>query len=94
MAEECVHERLLGQSRGRWWAWSVLVVAIPALASPFLFVPFSLEVPRSVLGTVFLVCLYPRLWASLATVLAVLGAKRWAESWWQLAGVSCILILA
>ena len=81
-------------ARGHGWAWGVTVVALPALVSPLLFVPIPCTLPRDILGTVAAVAMYPRAFAGLATCLAILGAKRWAESWLQLAWVTCVVILA
>jgi hypothetical protein len=81
-------------TRARAWAWGVTVVALPALVSPLLFVPIPYALPRDVLGAIAAIAMYPRLFAGLATCLAILGAKRWADSWLQLVWVTCIVILA
>ncbi len=79
---------------GRVWVWAVFGLALPALASPVLFVPLDLQMSRQAIDLLVLTICYPRCWASAATLLAVFGARRWGDSRLQLLCVACIVVLA
>jgi hypothetical protein len=80
--------------RGRAWVWAVFGLALPALLSPLLFWPPLPNLPKGLCGSFVAVASHPRSWAAGATLLGVLGAKRWAESSLQLVCVACIVTLA
>jgi len=81
-------------SRGRRWAVSVVAIALPAIASPLLFVPINSPLPRSLLLASELLLGHPRWWATVATLLAVFGARQFAASRFQEGAVAVAVILA
>lgn len=90
---------LLGYVKaGPGWIWciAVFIVALPALASPFILVPIpeGLHLPIGIIRAFVAVSGIPRFWAALATLLGVLGSKRYSSSWSQNVLVCVVLILA
>jgi hypothetical protein len=87
----------ISDAAGGWlWCLVVFLVAVPALASPVLVTPMpeGAHLSRPVLTLLVAVLGIPREWAGVATVVAVLGARRYASWWGQEMIVSSILICA
>jgi hypothetical protein len=72
-----------GPSPGWLWCVAVFIVALPALASPLILVPIpeSVHVPAGSVRAFVAVSGSPRLWAAMATLLGLLGSKRYSSSW-------------
>ncbi len=88
--------RLRLPSRGRAWCLLVFALACPALASPLLYAPLPCGQPAPVwfVGVVVPTLSSPRLWASAATLVAILGARRLAEAPSQERRVATLVLLS
>jgi len=63
-------------SRSTVWCCVVFVIALPAIASPIMFLPASFHIPQWLGAMLGAILSHPKLWATTATFVAVLGAKR------------------
>jgi hypothetical protein len=82
------------RSRGIVWCCVVFVVALPAIGSPILFLPVASHIPRWLGAMLGPVLSHPKLWATAATFLAVLGAKRIAPPMPQTIAVALVTAAA
>lgn len=94
MAEMASEWMMLLPPRHRAWVWCVFALAFPALVSPLLFFPLPFSVPRGALGVFVAVTEYPRCWATSATFVGIIGARKWATSMPQVLTVACLISLA
>jgi hypothetical protein len=81
-----------GSQRGAVWCGLVFGLALPAIASPILFLPLSFNVPHWLASVLVPVLSHPQWSAGAATLVGMLGARRFAHSDTQ-AVVATILVL-
>ncbi len=80
--------------RGAVWCCVVFVLALPAMASPILFLPVSFNVPRWLGAALGSLLSHPKCWASVATLVGVVGARRLSQSIVQASVVAILVLLA
>ena len=80
--------------RGAVWCCVVFLLAVPAMASPILFLPLSFNVPRWLGAALGPVLSHPKWWATTATLLAVVGARRFSHSAFQASIAAVLVVLA
>jgi hypothetical protein len=84
----------ISASRSRRWVLLVAALALPAIASPLLFIPLDLPLSRPVLVAVEAILGHPRWWATAATLVGVLGARQFAVSRFHEGAVVVLVVLA
>jgi hypothetical protein len=81
-------------TKGRIWVLAVFILAVPAIFSPLLFVRQHSPLPPALLGPLVDLLSHPRWWATAATLVGMLGARRFAESRIQEGVVSLVIVIA
>src|SRR5262245_49350773 len=84
----------IGVSRGTVWCCVVFMVALPAIASPIMFLPFAADIPRWLGPMLGPILSHPKLWATAATFLALLGARRMSPPMPQTIAVALLISAA